>query len=200
LAATAGALGPATDKAATGSALSSAAGTLDPNASAVLAGQALTLAQGTITFQGDVTVALTGLSMNLGQGFLSPPNTVAEGPTPAGKHRKRYFVEVDGQIFEVGDVQHAQALLDRAREVALRHAQELAAKAVPIRRKVGRKAIPLPTPRISSPDPELKEIVREARQKINAVYKQAAVDTELAYLMARQLEQEDEEEALLLLM
>jgi Pyruvate/2-oxoacid:ferredoxin oxidoreductase gamma subunit len=121
--------------------------------------------------------------------------------TGAGRSKKRRsFVEIDGEVFEVRDAQHAQALLDRARELAARHAQELAQKAVQTSRKVGKKPIKLPTPRITSPDPELREVVREARQKINAVYRQTALDMELAYLMARQLELEDEEEAILLLL
>ena len=64
---------------------------------------------------------------------------------------------------------------------------------------MGKKPIALPTPRIASPDPELKEIVQQARKAINEVYRSAAIDTELAALLARRLAEEDEEEALLLL-
>jgi len=84
--------------------------------------------------------------------------------------------------------------------VATRHAKELAEQAVQKSRKVGKKPVALPTPQISSPDPELRNVIREARQKINAVYRQAAIDTELALLMARKLAEEDEEEAILLLL
>jgi hypothetical protein len=130
-----------------------------------------------------------------------PPTPEEPTVTPAGRKKKRrYVVEIDGQQFEVESPSHAVSLLDRAREVARSHAEELAAKAVSTSRKVGRKPVPIPSPRISSPDPELREIVREARKAINAVYKTAALDTELALLMARRLAEEDEEEALLLLM
>lgn len=130
-----------------------------------------------------------------------PPAPTDEGQTPAGKaRRRRYFLEIDGQTFEVRDASHAQALLDRAREIARSHAEELAAKALKIPRKVGRKPVALPTPKIASPNPELKEVVRQARKAINEVYRSAAIDTELAALMARRLAEEDEEEALLLLM
>ena len=134
--------------------------------------------------------------------FVPPTSPTTPEVTPAGRktQRKRYFVEIDGQEFEVADAQHAQALLERARDVAVRHAQELAAEAVQVSRKVGKKPVALATPRIASPNPELKQIVREARQKINEVYRSAAIDTELALLMARQLELEDEEETLLLLL
>jgi hypothetical protein len=127
-----------------------------------------------------------------------PVTPIETGPTPAG--RKRYFVEIDDQTFEVRDAQHAIALLERAREVAARHAQELAAKAVQTTRKVGKKPIPLPTPRIASPNPELRQAVQRARKAINQVYRETALDAELALLLARRLADEDEEEALLLLM
>lgn len=125
---------------------------------------------------------------------------MASAVTPAGStKRKRYFVEIDGQNFEVDSPSHAQALLERARDMAARHAQELAQTTVQVSRRVGKKPIALPTPRITSDAPELKEVVREARQKINEVYRSAAIGAELALLMARAIE-EEEEEAILLLM
>ena len=131
-----------------------------------------------------------------------PPPVVELGPTPAGRSkRKRFFVEIDGQNFEVRDAQHARALLDRAREIAKAHAQELAAEIVS--RETNRKSVKpvrLPTPAISSPDPELREVVREARQSFNELYRSTAIDTELALLLAQRLADEDEEDALLLLM
>lgn len=130
-----------------------------------------------------------------------PPVPAPQGMKPAGRsRRRRYFLEIDGQTFEVQDASHAQAVLERAQEVAREHAQELVRKALQSSRKMGRKPIALPTPRIVSPDPELKEIVQQARKSINEVYRSAAIDTELAVLMARRLAEEDEEEALLLLM
>jgi hypothetical protein len=134
------------------------------------------------------------------------PPTPPEIPTvtPAGRktHRKRYVVEIDGQHFDVDGPEHARALLDRAREVAALHARELADEKVSREtiRRTGKRPIALPTPRIASPNPELREVVRTARKQINALYRSTAIDTELALLMARQLELEDEEEALLLLM
>jgi hypothetical protein len=134
--------------------------------------------------------------------FTPPTPPVAPAVIPAGRktQRTRSFVEIDGQQFEVRDAQHAQALLERAREVARTHAQELATQAVQSTRKVGKRPIALPTPQITSPDPELREVIREARKSFNELYRSTAIDTELALLMARQLELEDEEEAILLLM
>lgn len=134
-------------------------------------------------------------------GGVTPP-VVDTTQTPAGRktRRKRLFVEIDGQTFEVSGPEHARALLDRAREIAASHAQEIAAKAVQSVRKVGKRPVALPTPSITSSDPELKEVVREARKQFNELYRSSAIDAELALLMARQLELEDEEEALLLLL
>ncbi len=129
---------------------------------------------------------------------------VAAASTGAGRpsrRRRRYVVEIDGQMFEAQSVEHAQAILDRARELAQTAAEEVAAEVVPVKavRKVGKKPIALPTPTISSPDPELADAVRAARVAINETYRRAALEAELAYWMARQAD-EDEEEALLLLM
>lgn len=128
------------------------------------------------------------------------------GQTPAGRpsraKRKRYFVEIDGETFEVRSPEHAQALLERAREVAQAHATEVAQQVVPQKRKTGSKPVPLPTPAISSPDPELQPLITQARKAINEIYRQAAIDAELAFLMAlkRQRELDDDDEEFLLLM
>jgi hypothetical protein len=131
----------------------------------------------------------------------TPAPVVEQGLKPAGRSkRKHYFVDIDDQTFEVSSPAHAKALLERARDVAARHAQEIAAQAVQSTRKMGKKPIALPTPKITSPDPELREIVSAARRSINDLYRSAAIDVELAVLLARKLADEDEEDALLLLM
>lgn len=138
--------------------------------------------------------------------FLSVATAPAPGvdapvQTPAGKPRpRRYFLEIDGQTFEVSSPAHAQAVLDRARELAQAHAEKLAQQVVPKKRKTGKRPVSLQTPQISSPDPELKEIVQQARQSINAIYRRAAIDAELALLLLQRMAEEDEEDALLLLM
>jgi len=141
--------------------------------------------------------------MNLGfaaSASDTPPPVVEPPPSAHGSRRRRKFIEIDDKLFEVRDAQHAQALLERAREVAVRHAQELAAETVPATRKMGKKPVRLRTPAISSPDPELAPVIRQARKAINEVYRSAAIDAELALLLARALEEQDEEDALLLLM
>lgn len=134
--------------------------------------------------------------------FVPPQPPEVAAITPAGRktRHKRFYVEIDGQHFEVDGPEHARALFDRAHDIAAAHAQEIAAKAVQSTRKTGKRPIALPTPRITSPNPELREVVQAARKQINDLYRSTAIDTELALLMARQLELEDEEEAILLLL
>lgn len=135
--------------------------------------------------------------------FVPPVPDETPPVVPAGrKTRRRYYVEIDGQPFEVADVEHARALLDRAREIAKSHAEQLTRETVSREtfRKLGKKPVAIPTPRISSPNPELRQIISEARTALNEVYRSTALDTELALLLARRLAEDDEEEAILLLM
>jgi hypothetical protein len=117
----------------------------------------------------------------------------------AGRSRRRYFIEIDGQSFPVDSAEHARAVLEHAREIAATHAREIAEKVAPTRRKVGKKPIPLPTPKISSPDAELAEIISVTRNAINDLYRAAAIEAEIAYLMRKAME-DDEDDALMLLM
>lgn len=159
-------------------------------------------ADGTGGILGQLNATLAAVTLSAA-GLLTGSAT-PDGPTPAGKagqHRKRrLLVEIDDQIFEVASPEHARAILERAREIAQAHAEELALKTVTQVKKRGSKPIKLPTPSISSPDPELHGVIQDARIAINAIYRTAAIDTELALLLASRLADEDEEETLLLLM
>jgi hypothetical protein len=115
-----------------------------------------------------------------------------------GRRRRRYFVEIDGQSFEVRTQAQAVEVLNRAKEVAVSHAEQMAKAAVRTARPTGKKPVKLATPKINSPNPELKSAVSEARKAINALYRKASMEAEIAYLMAQQ--EQDEEETILLLM
>lgn len=133
--------------------------------------------------------------------------TVSLGPEPEdeeestgglNKRRRRYLVQVDGQTFQVSSKTEAIQVLERAKALAIEHAEQLAKVSVPTR-KTGGKPAKLPTPKISSPDPELKSVVSEVRKEINATYRRAAMEAEIAYLMAKKAEQDDEDDILLLI-
>jgi hypothetical protein len=114
---------------------------------------------------------------------------VAAKNTGAGrtKKRRRLFVEIDGQDFEVGSAEEAIQLLNQAKQVAVAQIERAAA----IRISSG-----IPRPKITSKSPELKQVVSKARKEITSLYDQAIRDFEIAALMAA-AEQEDEEEALI---
>lgn len=117
--------------------------------------------------------------------------------TPAGRRRKRYFVEIDGQEFQVANPTEALALLDRAKALAQRVAPQTAEQVVA---KAIRKA---KEPRVRPPEikasPEIAEVVAKPRQDIERIYRDAALAAEIRLLMELRAEQDDEE-ALLLLM
>jgi hypothetical protein len=109
---------------------------------------------------------------------------------PAGRSkRRRYFVEIDGQEFEVSNPDEAAVLLERARTVAVKAIEK--ARAAPIRIDQG-----IQRPRINTKSVELKPIVRQARKEILSLYDEAIRDIEIRALMAR-ADEEDEEEAII---
>jgi hypothetical protein len=60
----------------------------------------------------------------------APEPEVETGQTPAGRgkgrHKRRYFVEIDGKQFDVQSVEEAQELLSRARALADQAAEKAA--------------------------------------------------------------------------
>jgi hypothetical protein len=126
----------------------------------------------------------------------TPPDTTQAG---SNKRRRRYYVEVDGQAFEVDSAQQASRILDRARELAVEAAQEAAKKIeVKAARATKPRPIKLQAPKISA-SPELKLDLAPIRQEIAQIYDSAAALAEMRVLMQRAMD-EDEEETILLLM
>jgi hypothetical protein len=125
---------------------------------------------------------------------------VSLGPEPisenkgAGKpkRRRRYVVEIDGRDFEVSGPDEAVALLGRAKEVAAQQIEK--ALAAPTRISRG-----IPRPRIATAAPELKQVVAQARREITSLYDQATRDLEIAALL-RKADEEEEENLIRLLM
>lgn len=119
---------------------------------------------------------------------------------PAGRPaRRRYYVEIDGQQFDVANAAQAQQLLERARALAEQAAETQAKK---VEAKAARAAKPRPIriqpPRVTA-SPELRLDLGPIRRDIARIYDNAAALAELRVLLQRALE-EDEDETLLLLM
>lgn len=166
---------------------------------------------GSITFNGqDVTLAnATNLTLDVDPGSITfggqivqldltgLRSVVAAGST---KHRKRrQYVEIDGQQFEVSGIEEARALLQRARAIAERQAEERAAKAEKVLAK--RESIPrvkIKKPDIRVPEPMRAELV-PLIDDIKRLYARAAELAELRLLMLK-AEQDDEEDELFLLL
>lgn len=143
------------------------------------------------------------LQQNLGfaWGATDAPPVVETGPTPAGrKKRRKYVIEVDEQEFIVDSIEQAQALLDRARELAKQTAEKAAEQAL---KDATPRAVSLgKVKRIKIKPPEITGSrgigIPETREQIKSIYADAAVVAELRLLLLMQ--ELDEEEAILALL
>jgi hypothetical protein len=133
--------------------------------------------------------------------FVPPePEPEVQVQTPAGrKTRKRYYVEIDGQAFDVASASEALQLLERARALA-EVAAETKAKKVEARAARAQKPRPI---RLAAPtvtaSPELQLDLAPIRQDLARIYDSAAALAEMRVLLQRAID-DDEEETLLLLM
>lgn len=113
---------------------------------------------------------------------------------PAGRPkrpRRKLLVEINGQDIEVSSADEARVLLGQARQVAERAIEK--ARAAPLRVSRG-----IQRPRITTNAPELEQVVAEARQDIVSLFDALARDLEIATLMRKRLEEQDEEEEALI--
>lgn len=128
-----------------------------------------------------------------------PPPPAPPRDTGAGRKKRRYYVEIDGQQFQVANAADALQLLERARALAEVVAEQKAKK---VEAKAARAAKPRPI-RIQPPkvtaSPELQLDLAPIRQDLARIYDSQAAIAELRLLLQRAIE-EDEEETLLLLM
>jgi hypothetical protein len=121
---------------------------------------------------------------------------VAVKNTGAGRPkrpRRRLLVEINGEDFEVSSEDEARVLLDQAREIAAKAIEKARKAPVRVTRGVQR-------PRISTPAPELKQVVAEARREIVDLFDGLARDMEIAAFMRKQIEDEEEEALIRFLM
>lgn len=140
-------------------------------------------------------VALTGES---GAAPEPEPDVTQPQGGRAKRKRKRYFVEIDDQLFEVDSQAEAESLLQRALALANQVATEATARSAKRIRR-GKKAATPATPSIQS-SPELKSLVDSYRDDIEAIYRQIAVDAELRELLRLKMLDEDDEDAIFVLL
>jgi hypothetical protein len=105
--------------------------------------------------------------------------------------RRRMLVEIDGRDFEVSSADEARELLQKARKAAEQIIEK--ARTTPVRVNRG-----IQRPRISTKEPELKQVVAQARRDITSLYDEHSRELEIRALMMRA--EEEEEEAILRLL
>ncbi len=129
--------------------------------------------------------------------------TVSLGENSAAgksRHKRRYYVEIDGQHFPVNSADEARQLLDQARALAEKKASRKANRVVKkLKAKETVPEIKFETPVISA-SPEIAADVAPAIADIERLYKQAAATAELRLLMLKKMQDDDDEDELLLLL
>jgi hypothetical protein len=141
------------------------------------------------------TLALAGSTVTI---------TVSLGEAPAqsaaGKSKKRrLYVEIDGQRFDVKSEAEAVELLQRARAIAESQAEKRAETAASNVTRIARRTGSVPqlqikTPEIeASPDLNVSQLIADIRR----LYDKAAIEAELRVLLQKQMDDEDEELLLL---
>lgn len=135
----------------------------------------------------------------------APPPRATGAGRPSRERRRRYEVELDGEVFDVASPAEAEAILNRARELAAEKADTVIARATAATKRAPRKVMQdarraLQPPAISAP-PDLSPIVQSVLEQIGAIYASALRSVEIEVLLRqRQAELDEDDEAVLLLM
>ena len=159
-------------------------------------GGALTFTAGAATFQvGRVIQADPGaLVLSGGSATLTGPVVEATGQQPAGRRKRRILVQIDGRDWEVNSPQEAIDLLRQARE----RVPEVVARTV--KKAVEQKTTPvLPAVEVVSAPREVRAEVKLFNQAVSMALKSEEIRALLLAMHAIQIENDDEEVAILLL-
>lgn len=162
-------------------------------APAVESGWTFNTSTGQLVIDTDAMGAFGPYTVTASNAFGDTPSNafdveVAKKDSGAGRPkrpRRRLLVEIDGQDFEVSSPEEAQVLLARAKQVATQAIEK--ARKAPVRVDRG-----IQRPRISTPDPELIPVVKQARQEIRSLYDEFSMELEIAALMRKRDEEEEE--------
>jgi hypothetical protein len=199
----AGTLTPSLAKALTGGVTTLTSGTLVPSTDVPLAGGSVASASGTLTPStgGDVTVGLTGIQavFAAGQIVASGGDVVTPaGPTevPAGGRVRayQYIIKIDGKEFVTPSLQQAVDLLNKAKDLARKHAAQIARAAT----EKSAKPPVIKLPKITGSAP-VRELVLQVRKEIKDIYESAARDAEIAMLFEIQKRNDEDEDVFLLM-
>jgi hypothetical protein len=134
-------------------------------------------------------------------GGAPSPSPAPSTPTPAGsssRSKRLKYVEIDGQQFIVNNENEAVELLSHARALAERQTEdrvERVTKALSRKTKVPKVNIDPPQISVS---PDIAAVTAPLIADIERLYRNAATTAELRLLLAKQME-DDEDDLLLLL-
>ena len=118
---------------------------------------------------------------------------------PVRHRREQYIVKIDGQEFVCRSIAEVYALMAKAKEAAKLFSQKEAEKAA----REFDSEIKLPTftePKIEANSRDLRPLIAQAKKDIAETYRQALIEHELRMLFEVESRQQDNEDAILLLM
>jgi hypothetical protein len=158
-----------------------------------------------VTFNKAVSVALAtapyaltieNAGLTYSPAGVTPPPVVTE--TPAGSNQRfvRYIFKIDGKEFATFDLQQALTALDKAKQLAKKHAADLA-RAATDAQKARIRPIKLP---VITGNRAIQKAVEATKVEIKAIYDAAIRDAEIAMLIEVIKRNDDSEDATLLLM
>lgn len=137
-------------------------------------------------------LGLASQQVSLGTG---PTPTTTGAAVPAGRVRKRptrYYVRIDGRLFECSSVGEALALLEQAKKLAERYA------AAQLEKDDAKPELKAPKITISSRD--LRRAAVQTQKEIAKVYADTNRDIEIKMLLALDKKKRDDEDSLMLLL
>lgn len=182
----------------------------DVNVSVNTAALTLTTNPATVTLDVNVDVGTAALSLQTFPASITATDGVVAstqkgGLTKKQRRRVRYMVEVDGEQIEAVSIQHAQQILEQARELAEESAETDVFKAIEAKRPVKVPVVKIRTAKGNkTASLNLQREVRDTRQAVERIYKRAEQrireTQEIARLMHAKLQEEDDEEAILALL
>lgn len=137
---------------------------------------------------------------------LFPEPTVVDTKKPAGKakkYKKRYQVEIDGQVFNVKTKDEVYELLEKAKELAKEQAKTVVERAQKAVKRPARKVLADARKSLVPPEINVEGLMIDAEKilrDIEDIYNDAFRTVEITTLLRRKDDDDDDEEALLMLL
>jgi hypothetical protein len=191
-----GAAGGAATAAADGRVSVWSAGRADGSATATANGYASVWSAGSA----DGAATVVGVGYTTGGVVPVDEGTKAGGRVRRARRRERYWFEVNGEVFVADSIAEIEAVMAQVTEIAERQAP-VAAQAKAARVAPGRPVrVAPPKLRYETDEIAVARVINDARRKLAKIYADAARDAEIQALLARRLQDEDDEESIMVLM